>query len=64
MHTPPPFVQAIEYHTLKQVNKNGKRVYETPSGTTPSVTTILSKTKDQTAKNKKTEQETRSALTQ
>ena len=22
MHTPPPFVQAIEYHTLKQVNKN------------------------------------------
>ena len=51
MHTPPPFVQAIEYHTLKQVNKNGKRVYETPSGTTPSVTTILSKTKDQTGLN-------------
>jgi len=51
MHTPPPFVQAIEYHELKQVNKNGKRVYETPSGTTPSVTTILSKTKDQTGLN-------------
>jgi len=51
MHKPPPFVQAIEYHTLKQVNKNGKRVYETPSGTTPSVTTILSKTKDQTGLN-------------
>ena len=32
MHTPPPFVQAIQYHELKQVNKNGKRVYETPSG--------------------------------
>ena len=51
MHTPPPFVQAIQYHELKQVNKNGKRVYETPSGTTPSVTTILSKTKDQTGLN-------------
>ena len=49
--TPPPFVQAIKYHKLKQVNKNGKRVYETPSGTTPSVTTILSKTKDQTGLN-------------
>ena len=36
---------------MKQVNKNGKRVYETPSGTTPSVTTILSKTKDQTGLN-------------
>ena len=51
MVQPPPFVQAIQYHTLKQVNKNGKRVYETPSGTTPSVTTILSKTKDQTGLN-------------
>jgi len=51
MHTPPPFIQKIQYHTLKQVNKNGKRVYETPSGTTPSVTTILSKTKDQTGLN-------------
>ena len=51
MHNPPPFVKAIEYHELKQVNKNGKRVYETPSGTTPSVTTILSKTKDQTGLN-------------
>jgi len=49
--TPPPYVQAIKYHKLKQVNKNGKRVYETPSGTTPSVTTILSKTKDQTGLN-------------
>ena len=51
MTNPPPFVKAIEYHELKQVNKNGKRVYETPSGTTPSVTTILSKTKDQTGLN-------------
>lgn len=49
--TPPPYVEAIKYHELKQVNKNGKRVYETPSGTTPSVTTILSKTKDQTGLN-------------
>tara|TARA_B100001057_G_scaffold484675_1_gene563129 strand:- start:285 stop:974 length:690 start_codon:yes stop_codon:yes gene_type:complete len=51
MHNPPPFVKAIEYHELKQVNKNGKRVYETPSGTTPSVTTILSKTKDMSGLN-------------
>ena len=51
MHSPPPFVQAIQYHELKQVNKNGKRVYETPSGTTPSVTTILSKTKDMSGLN-------------
>ena len=46
--TPPPFVEAIKYHELKQINQQGKRVYQTPSGTTPSVTTILSKTKDMT----------------
>ena len=49
--TPPPFVEAIKYHDVKQINQQGKRVYQTPSGTTPSVTTILSKTKDQTGLN-------------
>ena len=49
--TPPPFVEAIKYHELKQINQQGKRVYQTPSGTTPSVTTILSKTKDMTGLN-------------
>ena len=49
--TPPPFVEAIKYHNVKQINQQGKRVYQTPSGTTPSVTTILSKTKDMTGLN-------------
>ena len=45
----PPFVEKFKYHTLKQINENGKRVYETPQGDRiPSVTTILSKTKDMT----------------
>ena len=44
--TPPPFIETIQYHDIKQINENGKRVYHTPSGTTPSVTTIISKTKD------------------
>ena len=47
--TAPPFVEKYKYHTLKQINQNGKRVYETPQGDKiPSVTTILSKTKDMT----------------
>ena len=50
-YQPPPFVQAIQYHDIKQINENGKRVYHTPSGTTPSVTTIISKTKDMTGLN-------------
>tara|TARA_E500000318_G_scaffold44730_1_gene42274 strand:- start:483 stop:1175 length:693 start_codon:yes stop_codon:yes gene_type:complete len=45
----PAFVEKFKYHTLKQINENGKRVYETPQGDRiPSVTTILSKTKDMT----------------
>ena len=45
----PPFVEKYKYHSLKQINQNGKRVYETPQGDKiPSVTTILSKTKDMT----------------
>ena len=49
---PPPIVEKFQYHTLKQINLEGKRVYQTPSGDkVPSVTTILSKTKDMTAIN-------------
>ena len=37
----------FKYHTLTRVESNGVRFYETPSGTlVPSVTTILSSTKD------------------
>ena len=47
--TPPPYVERYEYHSVKQINLQGKRLYEAPDGTkTPSVTTILSKTKDMT----------------
>ena len=52
MQQPPPIVEKFQYHTLKQINLEGKRVYQTPSGEkVPSVTTILSKTKDMTAIN-------------
>ena len=45
----PPFVQTHDYHTLKQINLEGSRVYQLPDGNkVPSVTTILSKTKDMT----------------
>jgi ATP-dependent exoDNAse (exonuclease V) beta subunit len=47
--SPPVFLKKFEYHSLKQINEGGKRVYETPNGDkVPSVTTILSKTKDMT----------------
>lgn len=48
---PPPFVEKIQYKHCTQVNDpvTRKRVYLTPDGLkTPSVTTILSTTKDQT----------------
>lgn len=48
---PPPFVEKIQYHECKQINDSvtRKRVYLTPQGEkTPSVTTILSSTKDMT----------------
>lgn len=49
---PPPFVEKFKYQNCKQINLDGKRVYLTPDGDkTPSVTTILSKTKDMTALN-------------
>ena len=47
--SPPPIVKPYDYHTLKQITLPNKRLYETPDGNkVPSVTTILSKTKDMT----------------
>jgi genome maintenance exonuclease 1 len=49
--TPPPFVERIQYKPCQQVNDpvTRKRVYLTPDGERlPSVTTILSATKDMT----------------
>ena len=49
--TPPPFVERYKYNELKQINDSvtRKRVYLTPEGEKlPSVTTILSSTKDMT----------------
>ena len=49
--TPPPFVERYQYKNCKQVNDpvTRKRVYLTPDGESlPSVTTILSATKDMT----------------
>ena len=49
---PPAFVEKFAYKKCTQVNLEGKRVYVTPDGEKlPSVTTILSKTKDMTALN-------------
>ena len=51
IYTPPPFVEHIQYKPCQQINDpvTRKRVYLTPDGEkTPSVTTILSSTKDQT----------------
>jgi genome maintenance exonuclease 1 len=48
---PPPFVEKHQYQSCKQINDpvTRKRVYLTPDGLkTPSVTTILSATKDMT----------------
>jgi genome maintenance exonuclease 1 len=50
-YSPPPFVERYEYQSCKQVNDpvRKKRVYVTPDGDKlPSVTTILSSTKDMT----------------
>jgi hypothetical protein len=51
---PPPFVERFQYKNCVQVNDpvTRKRVYQTPDGESlPSVTTILSATKDMTALN-------------
>lgn len=48
---PPPFIEKFDYKPCKQINDpiTRKRVYQTPDGETlPSVTTILSSTKDMT----------------
>jgi hypothetical protein len=53
-YTPPLFVERFQYKNCKQVNDpvTRKRVYLTPDGESlPSVTTILSATKDMTALN-------------
>lgn len=43
------FVKRYPYDLINRTNKNGKRHYETPDGrTVPSVTTVLSATKDMT----------------
>ena len=43
------YVQKYPYGELSKVSKNGKRHYETPDGRqVPSVTTVLSATKDMT----------------
>jgi hypothetical protein len=52
--SPPPFVERFQYKNCKQINDpiTRKRVYLTPDGESlPSVTTILSATKDMTALN-------------
>jgi len=54
IYTPPPFIERYQYKNCKQVNDpvTRKRVYLTPDGERlPSVTTILSATKDMTALN-------------
>jgi hypothetical protein len=54
IYTPPPFIERYQYKPCQQVNDpvTKKRVYLTPDGESlPSVTTILSATKDMTALN-------------
>lgn len=52
IYNPPPFVNKIPYKSCQQINLAGKRVYLTPDGEKlPSVTTILSATKDMTQLN-------------
>ena len=51
VYTPPPFIERFQYKNCQQINApvTRKRVYQTPDGEKlPSVTTILSATKDQT----------------
>ena len=44
-----PYIQKYPYGELSKTSKNGKRHYSTPDGrTVPSVTTVLSATKDMT----------------
>ena len=41
-------IEKYDYPSLKRINNSGKRLYNTPSGNLPSVTTILDRTKDKT----------------
>ncbi len=41
-------IEKYDYPSLKRSNSSGKRLYNTPSGNLPSVTTILDRTKDKT----------------
>jgi len=53
-YTPPSFIEKFQYKNCQQITDpvTGKRVYHTPDGEKlPSVTTILSATKDMTALN-------------
>ena len=53
-YVPPPFIERYQYKSCQQINDpvTRKRVYRTPDGEhLPSVTTILSATKDMTALN-------------
>ena len=46
------YVERFQYNELSRASKNGKRHYETPDGrSVPSVTTVLSATKDMTQLN-------------
>jgi penicillin-binding protein-related factor A (putative recombinase) len=50
---PPPLVNKFSYQSCRQINQDSGRVYETPQGhIVPSVTTILSATKDMSTINK------------
>ena len=44
-------IAKYDYPSLKRFNSSGKRLYNTPSGNLPSVTTILDRTKDKTQLN-------------
>ena len=41
-------IEKYDYPALKRITNSGSRLYNTPSGNLPSVTTILDKTKDKT----------------
>jgi len=41
-------IAKYDYPSLKRFNSSGKRLYNTPSGNLPSVTSILDRTKDKT----------------
>ena len=49
IHKGIPYIEQYDYKELSRASKNGKRHYQTPDGRqVPSVTTVLSATKDMT----------------